>query len=185
MKIVYVHGFASVGQTDKVREIAKQVGHEIIAPDFAFRPKETIEAIHALTPDILIGSSLGGFYAHLVSMQLQVPAILINPAIAPWEIKVGEYANHYTGEMFHVTPEAQRDLRDLGQTIMLEREMKRVPPTTVLLGELDTVVDPFCNRGIYSLLGQGVRVEWFRDQDHRFNSPTLIASFVRDFLPKR
>ncbi len=81
-KILYVHGFASSGQSGTVRTMRTLLPNaEVIAPDLPVRPQEAMSLLHAICqeqkPDLIIGTSMGGMYAE----QLHgFRRILVNPA---------------------------------------------------------------------------------------------------------
>ena len=71
---------------------------------------------HGLT---LIGSSLGGFYATFLAERYGARAVVINPAIRPYEDLrpyTGRQRNPYTGEEYDVTPEYFAELVALAVT---------------------------------------------------------------------
>lgn len=81
-KILYVHGFASSGQSGTVtllRTLLPSV--TVVAPDLPIHPQEAMELLHKVCeeeqPDLIIGSSMGGMYTE----QLHgYDRILVNPA---------------------------------------------------------------------------------------------------------
>ena len=63
-----------------------------------------------------MGSSLGGYYATYLSEFYQAPAVLINPAVRPyelWESRLGENRNYHSGEIHVVTREHIEELRQI------------------------------------------------------------------------
>lgn len=101
-EIVYLHGFLSSPQSAKGREmrrIANQAGLSFWAPDLTLGPNAAVETILKGLEDkdsdsyVLVGSSLGGFYAAAVSGMTGARAVLLNPATQPWTI-----ASRYQGE---------------------------------------------------------------------------------------
>lgn len=87
--ILYIHGFASCGDSTKSRLLKTYFGaSEVLSPDIPVEPDaamaflETLIAKHGVT--LLIGSSLGGFYATALSHRLGLDAVLINPSCHPW-----------------------------------------------------------------------------------------------------
>lgn len=81
-KILYVHGFASSGQSGTVTLLRTILpSATIIAPDLPIHPAEAIDLLHETCrqeqPDLIIGSSMGGMMAE----QLHgYDRILVNPA---------------------------------------------------------------------------------------------------------
>ena len=63
-----------------------------------------------------VGSSLGGFYACYAAERLGARAVLVNPAVRPYDDLApyrGRQTNLYTGEAFEVTERDFADLRAL------------------------------------------------------------------------
>ena len=88
-------------------------------------PTETIAQLHALIDGydtdhlVLMGSSLGGYYATYLSEFYQAPAVLINPAIRPyelWESHLGENRNYHSDEVHVVTRAHIEELRKIDVT---------------------------------------------------------------------
>lgn len=111
--ILYLHGFASCGDSTKTRLLKTYFGEEnVIAPDLPVDPEEAIRLIKRLifehNVDLLIGSSLGGFYATYFAELYGLKTVLINPSTQPF-ITLAPYVgtNHYwcSGEPFEFTRE--------------------------------------------------------------------------------
>lgn len=89
--IIYLHGFGSNGNAFKARLIRRLYPEvPLFSPDLPREPEEAlrrvtdyIEALPDRKKCLLIGSSLGGFYALHVNTALNIPAILLNPTIQP------------------------------------------------------------------------------------------------------
>ena len=120
--LLYLHGFRSSPASVKARELAAAV--ETLPAHF--RPRLYIPALHlgpasamaAMVAWIelsvaaphaqltIIGSSLGGFYATYLAERFGARAVLINPAIRPYDDLrpyLGRQTNMYSGETFEVT----------------------------------------------------------------------------------
>jgi predicted esterase YcpF (UPF0227 family) len=82
-KIMYVHGFASSGQSGTVKRLRVVFpGATVIAPDLPIHPEEAIALLRQLCadeqPDLILGTSMGGMYTE----QLRgFDRICINPAL--------------------------------------------------------------------------------------------------------
>lgn len=92
--IVYLHGFRSSPSSFKARlmqEHMQSAGRlaEWICPQLPASPALAIKMVEALVADykkddlVIIGSSLGGFYATYLSEKWACKAVLINPATQP------------------------------------------------------------------------------------------------------
>ena len=125
--ILYIHGFNSSplstkSQLTKQYLIDHQIGIEFHCPQLLNNPKEAIEqldTIIASQPDkqwYVMGSSLGGYFSTYLSEKYQLKAVLINPAVRPFELLVdylGEQKNPYTNDVYQVTEQHMIDLRAL------------------------------------------------------------------------
>ncbi|MBR5326245.1 MAG: esterase [Prevotella sp.] len=81
-KVLYVHGFASSGQSGTVTRIRQVLPNaEVIAPDIPIAPQEAIILLNKVCaqeqPDLIIGTSMGGMYAEML---YGYDRILVNPA---------------------------------------------------------------------------------------------------------
>jgi predicted esterase YcpF (UPF0227 family) len=118
--IIYLHGFNSAPESVKGRTLARAAAALVDPPRFHsprlhHRPAQAMRDVcawidreapggHELA---LVGSSLGGFYATWLAEKYGARAVLINPAIRPYEDLrpfLGRQRNLYTGEEYEVTP---------------------------------------------------------------------------------
>jgi predicted esterase YcpF (UPF0227 family) len=126
--IVYLHGFRSSPASVKATQMRAAVDAmpaarrpELFIPDLQRAPKLAIAQVACLVqeargPVTLVGSSLGGFYATHVAERFGVRAVLVNPAVRPYDDLapyLGIQTNLYTGEAFEVTHAHFAELRDL------------------------------------------------------------------------
>lgn len=113
--ILYIHGFNSSPQSYKARVLADclarhgQAGRWR-APALENEPLRAIarleSAIAELGRPLLVGSSLGGYYATYLAERYRLRALLINPAVLPhtrFEGYLGPQTNHHTGERWVLT----------------------------------------------------------------------------------
>lgn len=124
--IIYLHGFRSSSASVKavqLRQYLSAWGQDVSlwCKDLPISPRIAIdnlsEVIHSCsTPPLLVGSSLGGYYATFLAEHFNLKAVLINPAcraadlLEPW---VGPHQNLYTGKSFDLTAEHIQELREL------------------------------------------------------------------------
>jgi predicted esterase YcpF (UPF0227 family) len=116
--ILYLHGFGSCGNSTKTKLLKEYFGEkEVLSPDLPINP---VDAIHFIKKyiiehdiDLLIGSSLGGFYASYFVELLEMRAVLINPSTQPF-ITLAPYVgtNDYwcKDETFEFTREQLKSL---------------------------------------------------------------------------
>lgn len=105
--LIYIHGFRSSPLSEKCRAL-KQIFPDItlatydtLHPDIAFRQLDEIVRSALPRNPILIGSSLGGFWAYQFAKKYSLKCILLNPCMRPeitLRLDIGLVENIYTGE---------------------------------------------------------------------------------------
>ena len=89
LKVYYLHGFASYfePQKPKIKTLSKLgpvTGHNI---DYTWPANKVVSTTRDLIsksePDVIVGTSMGGWLAATVGAQLRIPFTAINPAIDP------------------------------------------------------------------------------------------------------
>lgn len=125
--VLYLHGFNSSPDSLKARQF-KEYCHsrklaEVLAPTLPHDPEQAMNLLHSMMQDrqtapiLVVGSSLGGFYATCLAERYGVKAALINPAVAPCEHLgdkfLGRQKNFHTGEEYEFTREHAEALRRL------------------------------------------------------------------------
>jgi hypothetical protein len=142
--ILYIHGFASCGDSTKSRLLKAHFGADsVLSPDLPVAPDEAMEFLENLINQhevsLLIGSSLGGFYATALSHRLGLPAVLVNPSCHPYRTLapyVGENEQWCSDETFEWKGEYLMQLARIAENMQLpDAEMM------VLLQTDDEVLD--------------------------------------------
>lgn len=116
--IVYLHGFNSSPQSVKARQAADWLAqntpqHDFQCPVLRPYPGEARQQLESLLarlqgPVWLIGSSLGGFYATWLAELHDLPAVLVNPSVHPYDTLrdyLGPNRNLYTDVPWEFRPE--------------------------------------------------------------------------------
>jgi hypothetical protein len=149
-RIVYVHGFNSSPASAKARVLQERLealgrGGEFLCPALPHLPSEAARVLEAAVAGVepaeltLLGSSLGGFYATWFAERSGCRAVLVNPAVRPWELfatYLGPQKNLYTGEEYVLSPRHVEELR------ALEVEpVTRTERYLLLVGTADEVLD--------------------------------------------
>lgn len=127
--IIYLHGFNSSPLSQKAKIISQYFAKHHLninfhVPALPIEPLIAINIVSELINNskaqgilpLLIGSSLGGFYASYLSEQFDLKAVLINPAIAAHELlinHIGEQTNFHTGEKVNFTHHHIEQLRSI------------------------------------------------------------------------
>ena len=135
-KIIYLHGLESEPGGTKVSFLAEK--GMVHAPAMNYEKLDLDEFIYTLgTPDLIIGSSMGGYVADVIGSRLGVDVLLFNPALHSRTIPVNhEYYNNY---------------------------YKR----TIVLGTEDDVIDPEITKKLWSVHGNNAEFDEVEGMGHR------------------
>ena len=140
--LLYIHGFNSSSSSLKGRLLQQSIqtqtnNIQIVAPDLLFEPAQAIQQLQRIIEhtkagvDItLIGSSLGGYYATYLAEKYAIKAVLVNPAVKPYDLlsqHLGVQQNIYTGETYTLTH------THIDQLLSLEVEPVTLPARYLLM----------------------------------------------------
>jgi esterase/lipase len=82
-KIMYLHGLESSNVCDKVDFMRERA--EVLAPSIDYRKsnieEELMYMVESFQPDLIIGSSMGGFVGMLLANYYNIDCLVFNPAI--------------------------------------------------------------------------------------------------------
>jgi predicted esterase YcpF (UPF0227 family) len=113
--ILYIHGMNSSPASLKARVLRAAMQRlglaaQLQVPALAHDPLQAMQqleaAVAALGRPLLVGSSLGGYYATHLAERHGLKAVLINPAVRPqwlFEAHLGAQQNYYSGETWQLT----------------------------------------------------------------------------------
>ena len=113
--ILYIHGFNSAPESKKATQlmsVMQRMGlsDQLRVPALHHHPREALAqlqaAIRELDRPLLVGSSLGGYYATYLAEQHGLKALLVNPAVSPHRMfdgYLGTQTNLYSGETWELT----------------------------------------------------------------------------------
>lgn len=147
-KILYLHGFHSSPNSEKTTIFSQYVAQhhpeiEVVAPQLPCKPKQVIALLDELVEkhqfDGVIGSSLGGYLSTYLHNKLSIPAVVINPAVKPFELLsdyLGKQVHPITGESYELDEQDMHDLKALYQS-----ELKQPNQIWLLQQEKDEVLD--------------------------------------------
>ena len=84
MQLLFLHGMESQPNCQKVKWLQDQ-GHDVQSPKINYHDDRSYEDVYKLTRhnnyDVIIGSSMGGWFAWNLGKELGVPVLLLNPAL--------------------------------------------------------------------------------------------------------
>jgi len=124
--ILYLHGFLSSPGSTKARQLHQAMaalgrGDDLLCPSLPVSPRSAAEVVLALAqledPESLcvVGSSLGGYYATWLAQCTACRAVLLNPAVRPYDLlqsRLGWQTDH-AGQPVEIRPEFLDELRAL------------------------------------------------------------------------
>ncbi len=208
---VYLHGFLSSANSQKGRwlveqvakenrqiqetseRLAKTIFKEIITPTYPISsPVKSVEKIETLLQDllaeknhaiVLMGSSMGGYYAQFLGQKYSLPYLMINPALNPKPIfmeNLGASINPSTGEKFVIDEAYLQGIEKFDCTVLNNKI-----PTMLLLDEGDGVIDlPFALARYQGVLGSKSVVHSFEGGDHAFQHLDDAWPMIKDFIER-
>lgn len=140
-RVIYFHGLESAQGGEKVDFLAKK--YITIAPNMQYNDpdlfNEMLDLVRDFEPDILVGSSMGGYFAYMIATHTNTPVILFNPAM-----------HHRSFEPDNVTS-GQHDV--VG---------------AIINGTNDTVIDPIqTTQMLRESIAKGQLRYYTRDHGHR------------------
>ena len=182
--VLYVHGFASSGQSGTVRRLQEVLPEaRVIAPDLPIHPHEALALLHDVCqqekPDLIVGTSMGGMFAE----QLRgYDRICVNPAL---DIAETMRAHGLTGtqqfqnprqdgvQEFYVDKALVKEYREVSEQRfqnMTDDDRQRVYG---LFGDEDELVDT------YDMFHEHYPQALYFHGEHRMND----RSFIHSVLP--
>ena len=139
-RIVYLHGLESEAGGTKVSFLAEK--GTVYAPKMNYETLDLNEFILTLgMPDLIIGSSMGGYIADIIGSQLGVDVLLFNPALSNH--------NRTVIKEFNVDYGSQKYKR------------------TIVLGTEDHVIDPEVTKKLWSVYGNHAKYDEVEGMGHR------------------
>jgi hypothetical protein len=126
-RILYIHGLNSSPASTKARQLLAAmtrigIADRLYLPALHHHPRQAVAQLEALIgeaaaePLVLVGSSLGGYYATWLAHRHGLKALLINPSVLPHQRFSDCHelqTNYYTGESWQPTEEHRSALAEL------------------------------------------------------------------------
>ena len=147
MNILYLHGFQSSALSIKGQQLKDYctcyTSYTVHLPDLNMPPLQVIDKVSDLIEQlddvVLVGSSLGGFYATQLVAKHGVPAVLINPAMRPWLLfneRIGSLLPYKVSESWMLDQQQLDDLEQLAVPFVQDADK-----LLVLLQQGDEILD--------------------------------------------
>ena len=137
-KIVYLHGLESEPGGTKVSFLATKGA--VYAPEMDYKTLDLEEFIETLgMPDLIIGSSMGGYVADIIGSHLSVDVLLFNPALHIRTL-IREFNEDYGSQPY-------------------ER--------TIVLGTEDDIINPKITKKLWSVKGNHAHYDEIEGMGHR------------------
>ena len=123
--ILYIHGFNSAPASNKACQLigvmdALGLAEQLRVPALHHHPRQAIPQLEAAIAELgrplLVGSSLGGYYATHLAERHGLKALLVNPAVSPHRMfdgYLGTQKNLYTDETWELTHDHVTALAEL------------------------------------------------------------------------
>ncbi|MFP4528446.1 MAG: YqiA/YcfP family alpha/beta fold hydrolase [Candidatus Kapaibacterium sp.] len=157
MKIIYLHGLDGQPNEEKM-QLLRDAGHDVTAPQIEYRTYEgdiklfndLAEMIKKGDYELIIGSSMGGYFGFYLSEFCRVPAVLFNPALHSRTLEVPVERNYtdtkkylLLGREDYVIPpdktRAMLNTLDISNTVVAELEMGHEVPVDMFKFALDYI----------------------------------------------
>jgi predicted esterase YcpF (UPF0227 family) len=186
--LIYIHGYLSSPQSQKALLTQQFLDDQAFAVDYLAPalpnyPAEAYRQLHQLIDEqsqlrqiTLIGSSLGGFMATILSQTFDLRAVLVNPSVKPYQHAdhfLGDNINPYSQEQFFLHEGHIDELRQLDLSVLDKKDLLMVMLQTgdeVL--DYQQAVDYY--QGCTQIVEQG--------GDHRFQNFDRHLSEIVKFL---
>ena len=141
--VLYLHGFLSSPKSVKAQQTkAYFATHlpdvELVVPQLSNYPSKVASQLQQLLVDKpqlldgglkLIGSSMGGFLSTWLVEQYGGKAVIVNPAVKPFELfrgYLGQHTNPYSGEVFTLVEQDMTFLKDMDTPMLKAPEAYHV-----------------------------------------------------------
>ncbi|MGH8354283.1 MAG: YqiA/YcfP family alpha/beta fold hydrolase [Pseudomonas sp.] len=123
--LLYIHGLNSSPASHKAQQLQAAMtrlglAERLRVPALDHHPRRAIAQLEAAIAElgrpVLVGSSLGGYYATHLAERHGLKALLINPAVRPhllFDGHLGPQQNYYSGEAWELTADHVAALAEL------------------------------------------------------------------------
>ena len=132
-RIFFIHGLESSNKSSKV-DLMKSKGYDVLAPSMDYASNDslfyqTLEKVLEFKPHLIVGSSMGGYFASHIGTHYPTTLLLLNPALIS---------------------------RSFQPKILPDGQVKS--EVWALLGEQDDLISPIENFKILQNIGATIRI---------------------------
>ena len=183
--LIYIPGFNSGPQSEKSSLLKQAFPTLTVASYDSWNPEQGYQQLNSLISKygrqqlLLIGSSLGGFWAYQLAKQYSLDCLLINPCMSP-EISlrssIGVVENFYTHEIGVLTSE---DLQKYPSYRFANPEWDESTRCIVLHEKGDEVI-PY--QESVTNFGKTARLKLLEGGNHRFAHTDVLINEIRTLL---
>jgi len=176
--ILYLHGFASHGNGNKSKLLKEYFKNEkVISPTLPVDPLDAIKFIDEIIEvykdenNIVIGTSLGGFYTFYTSAKYKIKGVLINPSFEPWVTlrnSIGLNKRFDTNEEFIWKEEYLDSLEKIYNDAKQNCDESLL---NFFLAEDDELLD---HSKIIEKFPKANTIKYYKNMSHRFNNFEII-----------
>ena len=149
-KIVYLHGLESKAGGPKVDFLATK--GLVYAPEMDFKTLDLYDLMGKIgKPDLIIGSSMGGYIADILGSHLGVDVLLFNPAL---------HSRSIDFDFDNVIPYSGKNYK-----------------RTIILGTEDDVIDPKITKKLRPYYDNSAKFEEIEGMGHRTSLDVFINMY--------
>jgi predicted esterase YcpF (UPF0227 family) len=180
MKYLYLHGLGSNGLTNTAKTL-QLLGEDIISPsyaphDFPYSIKMLKDTISQQAPDVIVGTSMGGYFALKLGEITNLPVLAVNPCFEPKTL-LSKYLDnpaidYETGDTLNITE----------ATLEEYEPFKKFPKNhLILIGLQDDVISPIYQRD-YCIAN---KLKWQEvNWGHRVGDVKELRSILKEWCSK-
>lgn len=179
--IIYIHGFLSQGPSSKVSFIKKHFPDiEVLEPKHNCRANTVYDNLNSLIKSkinesasnlLLVGTSLGGFWANYFAEKYNLCCVIINPAIAP-----SVTLKKYEGK---IAQETEWTIEDTNSYKSFESPTPKMLNRILLLSEDDQVIPYNLARDYFANI---CPIKIYPEGGHRFSNYDAIVEAINNLL---
>ncbi len=179
--ILYLHGYDSSSQGEKAQLLRKACSeNRLLIPDLPLNPQECMrlseDVLQTASNDtIIIGASLGGFYALYLAAKFKKDCLLINPVVHPSAEAKKLLAVEESQEKKKVI------LNAINVYLTFENSLKALNPPKncfVALGEKDRTIDPKSSSEYF----EHAHIQFYSDGHDMLASFKSVLNNFEEFL---